>query len=259
MRDAGLALDDAAWDSPWRVRCVRDKAVLSLGLLVCALALPWWPGGVLTAVVAGAVLLGPTGVGARTLGRALVAPAAFLAVGAASLLVTLAWEGRPVVGLAASATPAAVVAVRGLAATLAVFVLAATTPMVDLIGALRRARVPQACLDVTTVAYRMVFVLLQTARSVRSAQAARLGYDGRRAALRSTAALVGVVLLRAWSRAERLESGLAGRGGGDALRTLDPPALASWRFVLASLAVIGLVAAVSVWVPVPASAAGRAW
>lgn len=244
---SGLALDDAAWDSPWRVRRVRDKGVLVVGLLACALALPWWPGGVLTVVVAAAVLLGPAGVPARTLTRGLAAPAAFLTLGAASLLVTVGWEGRPTVGVAASATPAAVVAVRGLAATLAVFVLAATTPMVDLIAALRRARVPQACLDVTAVAYRMVFVLLGSARSVRAAQAARLGYDGRRAALRSTASLVGVVLGRAWARAERLESGLAGRGGGDALRTLDPPRVASWRFVAGSVLAVLVIGVVSWW------------
>ncbi len=247
MSSRGLALDNAAWDSSWRIRCVRDKAVLSFGLVACALVLQWWPGGVLTAVVAGGVLLGPAGLTLHTLVRSLAAPLIFIAIGAASLLVTLNWDGGPVIGLSPSASPAVVVAVRGVAATLSVFVLAATTPMVDLIGALQRARVPQALLDVTAVAYRMIFVLLDSLRSVREAQAARLGYDDRRAALRSTGILVGAVLMRAWDRAERLESGLAGRGGSDSLRTLDPPTVASSRFLALAVAGPVLLAAGSWW------------
>jgi cobalt/nickel transport system permease protein len=231
----GPALDDAAWDSPWRRRCVRDKAVLSVGLLGCAVLLPWWPGGVLTALIATVVLVGPAGLAPAVLGRSLLAPGAFIAVGAASLLITVSWQGGPAVGLAPSPEPALTVTVRGCAATLAVFVLAATTPAVDLISAVGRLRVPQACLDVTAVAYRMVFVLAQSVRAVRAAQVARLGYDDRRAAMGSIAALVGAVWIRAWEHAGRLEAGLAGRGGTDSLRTLDPPAVASARFLIASV------------------------
>ncbi len=246
-RHDGLALDAAAWDSPWRRRCVRDKAALSVGLLACAVGLPWWPGGMATGAVAAAILLGPAGVRPGLLVRALTAPLLFIAVGATSLLVTLSWSDGPVVGLVPSITPAVTVAVRGVAATLSVFVLAATTPMVDLVAALRRARVPQACVDVTSVAYRLLFVLLDSTRAVREAQTARLGYDGRRAALRSTAVLVGSVLVRSWDRAQRMEAGLAGRGGGDALRTLDPPTHRSTRFLAVSVAGPTVLVAVALW------------
>ena len=212
---------------------MRDKAVLALGLLACALTLPWWPGGVLTGVVALAVLLGPAAVGPRVLVRSLTAPLLFIAVGAASLLVTISWAGGPVVGLSSSFAPAVTVVVRG-------------TAMVALVASLRRGRVPQACIDVVAVAYRMVFVLLDSARAVREAQAARLGYDGRRAALRSVAVLIGAVLVLAWDRAERLEAGLAGRGGGEALRTLDPPRKASTGFLLISLVCLAGVAVTGV-------------
>ena len=46
----GLALDHAAWASPWRERSLRDKGVLSLGLLGSALALPPIPGGAAVAL-----------------------------------------------------------------------------------------------------------------------------------------------------------------------------------------------------------------
>ncbi len=238
----GLALDTAAWDSPWRHRAVRDKATLAFGLLTCALALPWWPGGMATGVVAAAILLGPAAVPPGVLLRGLAAPVAFIMLGALSLLVSVSWADGLVVGWAPTVSPAVAVAVRGVTATLAVFVMAATTPMVDLVAALRRARVPQACLDVTSVAYRLLFVLLESLHAVRDAQTARLGYDGRRATLRSSAALTGAVLVRAWDRAARLESGLAGRGGAESLGTLDPPTVASTRFLIVSLTGLALLA-----------------
>lgn len=244
MSTGGLALDDAAWASAWRTRCVRDKAVLSCGLLACAVGLPPWPGGVTAGLVALALLLGPGRVPPALLARSLTAPLTFLLLGAASVLVTVSWEGGPRVGVTtATVGTAAALLVRGVSGTLSVFVLATTTPMVDLFAALRHARVPGACIEVASLTYRLVFVLLDSARTIREAQAARLGYTTRRATMRSAGGLAAAVLIRSWTRAERLEAGLAGRGYTDTLRTLDPPLRASRRFL--TVTVLGLAALVA--------------
>lgn len=249
MSAGGLALDDAAWDSPWRGRCVRDKALLSIGLLVLALVLPAWPGTPLVVLASLVVLLGPARVPPRLLARCAAAPAAFLAVGALPVLITLSWANGPVVALAPGGPAAALgFAGHGVAGLLAALVLAATTPLVDLVAAGRRARVPDACLEVAGLTYRFVFLLLASVRTVREAQQSRLGYVDRRAALRSAGALAAGVLVRSWQRARRLEEGLAGRGYEDALRTLDPPRRASAAFVAATLALLAAVASAALLV-----------
>ena len=240
-RSGGLALDAAAWGSAWRGRAVRDKATLSLGLIVLAVALPPWPGAPLVALVALALLLGPARVSLRLLALCLAGPLAFLTLGAVSVLFSVSWQGGPVVTI----TPAGVAMAgtllgRGLAGTLGMLLLATTTPMVDLLAAMRRSRVPDACIEVAGLIYRLLFVLLESTRSITEAQQARLGYVNRRAAMRSSAALTGAILLRSWERARRLEEGLAGRGYTTSLRTLDPPLHASRTFLAASVA--GLVA-----------------
>lgn len=245
MSSRGLALDDAAWASPWRTRRVLDKAVLSLGLLGCAVALPAWPGGVAAGVAALLMLVGPGRVPPRLLGRCLAAPLTFIVVGAASVLVTISWEAPYLALDPAARATATHLLVRGTSATLAVFVLATTTPMVDLFAALRRARVPDALIEVASLVYRLVFVLLDSVRAIRQAQEARLGYASRSAAYRSLGALVAATFVRAWTRAQRLERGLAGRGYTDALRTLDPPRRGSWRFVAASTVLVGGIVASS--------------
>lgn len=250
MSASGLAIDDAAWASPWRGRRVRDKAVLSFGLLTCAVALPPWPGGVLAGVAALAVMLGPARVPGRLLARAMTAPLVFIAVGAATVLVTLSWDAGPRIGVAPSMIPTATaLTVRALSGALAMFLLATTTPMIDLFAGLRAARIPDPLIEVASLTYRLVFVLLDSARTIREAQEARLGSASRAAAYRSMSGLVAAVLMRSWTRARRLEHGLAGRGYTDSLRTLDPPRHGSPRFLVASLALVGAVVASSLFTP----------
>jgi cobalt/nickel transport system permease protein len=132
------------------------------------------------------------------------------------------------------------------AGTAAVLLLAATTPMTDLLAWARRRGVPQPVVDVAGLTYRMLFVLLATLGAVREAQVARLGYVDRRTTLRSAGMLAGTVLARSFERARRLEAGLAGRGFEGDLRVLDDERRTSPRFVavtvagLAALALVGL-------------------
>ena len=216
----GLAIDDAAWKSAWRRRSPGDKLLLCLGLVVCALVLPSWPGSVLVGGAAVVLALGPARVPARTFGRAVRLPLAFIAVGAGSLIG------------------------HALAGSAAVLLLAVTTPMSDLLPALRRLRVPAAVVEVASVTYRLLFVLLESLRTIREAQTARMGYSSLRRSYRSSGTLAAAVLTRSFDRARRLQVGLAGRGMETGLRVL-PEVLPSSPAFLATSA-LGLTGIVSI-------------
>lgn len=237
----GLAVDDAAWASAWRRRAPGDKVLLCGGLVVTALVLPAWPGSVLVAVVAVVLALGPAGVPARTFGRAVRWPLAFVAVSAVTAVVEVGGGG---IGWApdAAARVGSLVG-HALAGGAAVLLLATTTPMSDLLPALRRARVPAAVVEVSSVVYRLLFVLLDSLHAVREAQAARMGYSSLRRSYRSSGALAAAVLTRSWDRARRMQEGLAGRGMDTGLRVL-PEVLPSSRLFLAATAA-GLAAIVT--------------
>jgi cobalt/nickel transport system permease protein len=240
----GLAVDDAAWSSAWRRRSPGDKALLCLGLVVCALVLPAWPGSVLVGVTAVVLALGPARVPARTFGRAVRLPLAFILVGAVTAVVQLDGSG---LGWAPDAAARAGSLIgHALAGSAAVLLLATTTPMSDLLPALRRLRVPAAVIEVASVTYRLLFVLLESLHTIREAQTARMGYSSMRRSYRSSGALAAAVLTRSFDRARRLQQGLAGRGMETGLRVL-PEALPSSPAFLAS-SVLGLagIAAMSV-------------
>jgi cobalt/nickel transport system permease protein len=105
----------------------------------------------------------------------------------------------------------------------------------DLLPALRRARVPDAVVEVASVVYRLLFVLLGSLHTIREAQTARMGYSSVRRSYRSSGALAAAVLTRSWDRARRMQEGLTGRGMETGLRVL-PEVLPSSRVFLASSA-----------------------
>ncbi|WP_029431123.1 cobalt ECF transporter T component CbiQ [Blastococcus sp. URHD0036] len=237
----GLAVDDAAWASAWRHRSPGDKLLLCVGLVVCALVLPAWPGSVLVGAVAVVLALGPARVPAATFGRAVRWPLTFVAVSALTTVVTvdggLGWAPD-------AAARAGSLVGHALAGSAAVLLLATTTPMADLLPALRRLRVPAAVVEVASVTYRLLFVLLQSLNTIREAQTARMGYSSVRRSYRSSGVLAAAVLTRSWDRARRMQEGLAGRGLETGLRVL-PEVLPSSRLFLACsvLALAGIVSA----------------
>jgi cobalt/nickel transport system permease protein len=236
-----LAVDDAAWASTWRRRSALDKLLLCGGLAVCALALPAWPGSPLVGLTVLVLALGPAGVPARTFGRAVRWPVAFLAVGAVTTVVTV--DGGGLGWAPDAAARAGSLVGHGLAGSAAVLLLACTTPMSDLLPALQRLRVPPAVTEVASVTYRMLFVLLDSLRAIREAQTARMGHATLRSSVRSSGALAAAVLTRSWDRAHRLQEGLAGRGMEAGLRVLPDERPSSRGFVAATVA--GLAALVA--------------
>ena len=239
----GLAVDDAAWASAWRRRSPADKLLLCGGLVVCALALPAWPGSVLVGLTAVVLALGPARVPARTFGRAVRWPLAFVAVGALTSVVTVGTDG---LGWAPDAIArAGSLAGHALAGSAAVLLLATTTPMSDLLPALRRLRVPAAVVEVASVTYRLLFVLLESLSTIREAQTARMGHSSLRRSYRSSGALAAAVLTRSWDRARRLQEGLTGRGMETGLRVLPEAMPSSRPFVAASLVGLGAIVSLS--------------
>ena len=237
----GLAIDDAAWASAWRVRSPGDKLLVSLGLVISALLLPVWPGSVLVGLTAVVLALGPARVPARTFGRAGRAPLAFIAVGA---LTTVVEVGDGIGWAPDAAAQAGSLVGHAVAGSAAVLLLATTTPLSDLLPALQRLRVPAAVIEVASLTYRMLFVLLTSLTTIREAQTARMGYASVRGSYRSSGTLAAAVLTRSWDRARRLTDGLAGRGLETGLRVLPETLPASRRFEAAT--VLGLAAVASV-------------
>lgn len=243
-----LRIDDAAWSSAWRDIGLSGKVLLSGGLLSIALVLPVWPASVLVVFTSAALILGPAGTSLSTTLRALTIPLSFIALGslpvAASVSIDPAWGVQIDAG---TVLQAAETAGRATAGTMAILLLAFTTPMTELLNGLRRAGVPAACVEIASLVYSMLFMLLDSVRTVRRSQAARLGDDSLARSVHSSASLAAIALTRSWDRARRLERGLASRGYAGELPTSHDPAKTSVSFALSATSGLAGIVAVSVY------------
>ncbi|WP_296141026.1 cobalt ECF transporter T component CbiQ [uncultured Tessaracoccus sp.] len=227
-------VDDAAWASPWRHRRVGEKVLLSVGLVVTALAVPT-VGDLLVAAAALALMLGPARVPLRTVAILTTAPAAFLLLGT----IPIAFQGWPPTPTAAGLARAGELWVGSLAGTLALLLLATTTSLHHLVTWLHRLHVPAELVEIATLVYRALFVTLDTALALLAAHRARLGDTAPwRRRVATTAGIAATLFTRTWQRMERLHRGLEGRGYEGELRTLTPTPARRPGFVVASLALL---------------------
>jgi cobalt/nickel transport system permease protein len=240
-------IDRLAHTNRWTDRHPGEKLLLGGGLLFLSVILPPVPGAVLilAAAVAAAVF------GARTPAadycRVLALPAAFLITGGVVLTLSVRLDGAgPAIAWSPTgATTAIEVSLRALAATASLLLMVLTTPLTDLIGLLRRARVPAAIVDITLLVYRFITVIVSAAERGRVSQTGRMGYAGFRRSLRSAGLLAAALLPRCLDRATRMENGLAARAYGGDLRILSLPYIRSTRFLIGTVTLEGLIVVVS--------------
>ena len=207
------------------------KLVFSLAVLAVCLCCGSWPVGLATALAMGALTAGLGGLPVRVYLHFMKIPMAFLAVGCATMLVRAYPAGTPLIAAlplggrlwgfdGAALAGAGQVFCTALGCVGAMYFLALSTPVTDLTLCLGRLHVPRLLVELMELIYRFIFVLSDTAASIRTAQASRLGYRGVGRSLNSLGLLASQVFLRAWKRADRLYAALESRGYTGSLNTL---------------------------------------
>ena len=240
-----LTIDRLSQAGPWRKRAFAEKAALALGLLVLALALPPWPGAALVLGTAWTLALVAARLPLDDWLRLNALPLGFVLTGAAALAVDVDAQG---LHLAADhGRRAGEVVLRAGAGVSALLLLAATTPAPDLVRSLRRLGLSAEIAEIMLLTWHFLFLLLDQAASIRTAQEARLGWFGPRRQVRSLGLLIAQLLPRAMDRARRLEVGLAARGFDGSLpmiSTARPASLAVMALIVGGEAAL---AGVSLW------------
>lgn len=236
------ALERAAQQSRWARRNVGEKAVLLFGLLLLALLLP-----VLGVVLVGVSVLALAvcaGVPWRLYVTLVFAPATFIILGTIPLIVGVSLDGMYLIPHGFSM--AVVLSFRAVVATSATMLFAVTTPMSEQIAAAARAGFSPVIVSVVALMYRMVGTLMETARTMHSAQAARLGYSSKRHSLHSTAGLASSLFVVAFLRARRMEEGLALRAPQRDFATLSTPRPVHGRRLALSVLLLMLLPILSI-------------
>lgn len=117
---------------------------------------------------------------------------------------------------------------KALGAVSCLYYLSLSTPLVDLLAVLGRLKVPKLIIELMSLIYRFVFVLLETADTMITAQNSRLGYYSLSSGFRSLGALVSTLFIRAFKRSDELYTALEARGYDGELNVLEETYTAHW-------------------------------
>jgi cobalt/nickel transport system permease protein len=106
----------------------------------------------------------------------------------------------------------ALIACRILGSVGIMVMLSKNSSIPELFAALRWAGVPHLGIELAMLMYRYLYVFLEQAGCVLSAQRVRLGYSGLRRSFRSVGGLAGIVILRSLDQAEKSHEAMVARG-----------------------------------------------
>jgi cobalt/nickel transport system permease protein len=104
------------------------------------------------------------------------------------------------------------IVVRSTLCLLAMILLAFTTPFTEVLGLLKRVRVPALLVTVLALTYRYLFVLLDERERLQRARASRTFVRQRARQWTSLASVIGVLFVRSSERGERIYDAMRARG-----------------------------------------------
>jgi cobalt/nickel transport system permease protein len=142
-------------------------------------------------------------------------PLSFLIVGIVVILVTI--DGEPILEFwifqvtDKSLNTAISVFLRSLASLSVLLYLIITTPIPELVSALKKLKLPDFAVEMLLLVYRTVQILFDEAKKLDCAASSRLGYTSFKSFLRTTSMLAYSLFIKSLSRAEKLDAAMVTR------------------------------------------------
>ena len=126
------------------------------------------------------------------------------------------------------------------------FFIALTTPMVEIFSILKSVGLPDFLVELSMLIYRYIFVFVDQAAVIHSAQVMRLGDAGIKNSINSFAMLSSVLFLRAWEQGERLIIAMDARCYDGKLDIVEQSSRAGGKATFIVVAYLAVIAAIVV-------------
>lgn len=234
-----IHIDRLAYSSKLKKKDPMEKlffAVLTLGVCLWA---DWIPVSVAVLLIMGCMTVLRGGIPFRFFVKLLLVPMSFLLIGVLTIavnvsnnpelfLVSLPLAGTRVGVSSYGLYNAVRLFLKAAGAVACLYYLSLNTPMVALLSALKRLKVPKLLIEMMGLVYRFIFVLLETADTMFASQHSRLGYASLSSGYRSLGVLASTLFIRAYKRSDQLYTALEARGYEGELSVLEEPYEKHW-------------------------------
>lgn len=216
-----MIIDKLAYSSGLRCKSPYLKAALAVGTLCICVAARSFVVSFIVLAAMGCLTVFTSRTSLSHYIKLMAAPLVFLAIGTIAIainftdapmdLFSVAVGGHYLAVSYHSALYALQLIVISLASVSCLYFLTLTTPMLDLIAVLRSLGCPWIIVELMMMIYRYIFVLLDMASAIMTAQNCRLGNRTAKSAVRGMGLMLSVVLMRALNRASLLYDAMESR------------------------------------------------
>ncbi|SHE40293.1 cobalt/nickel transport system permease protein [Desulforamulus putei DSM 12395] len=110
---------------------------------------------------------------------------------------------------------------RSMATVSCLYFLSLTTPLIEIISILRKLKIPELFLELMSLIYRYLFILLEMAEKIYTSQSARQGYTCIKNSYRSMGLLASSLLMRSHQRSLDIYTSLEARGYNGTIKVLE--------------------------------------
>lgn len=248
-------LDDYALDNGLRDASPRLKLFLGLSSMLISVSSPSPLAPLFVALTLSLATVLLARIPGRIYFHLLLLPLSFALLSAA-VVAFMHGDGRtlfhlPILGLDLAvkeegASLALLLLARTFGGMCSLYFIALTTPMIEIFATLRYLHLPSSFIELSMMIYRYIFVFLDQAARIHSAQVMRLGDSGARRSLDSFAMLASVLFLRSWEQGERLIMAMDCRCYDGKLEIMEQTGKATARQKLAVGAYLALASIIAV-------------
>lgn len=180
------------------------------------------------------------GIPARFFSKLMLLPLSFLVIGVLTVALVVTRDGSSLLwglqlgGWTAGVTveslqKAGVLFFKALGAVSCLYFLSLTTPLLEIISVLRMLRCPPLLIELMTLIYRFIFVLLETADKIYISQSSRWGYATWKTSYYSLGQLASSLFGKSYYNSQLLFKGLLSRCYTGSLNVLDKSWILSRR------------------------------
>lgn len=235
-------IDKLAYSSKLRYKNPAVKAAFAVGsLVICVGARSFVLSMIILVIMGGLTVLSGRVSANRYLGLMLI-PFSFLILSTAAIVVNISGKPLDLFNLAVGNVYLAVshnslhegvlLIIIALASVSCLYFLALSTTMIDLLALMQRLRCPKLMVELMMLIYRYIFVLLDIAGAIATAQKCRLGNRDFMTELRSVGQLLAVLLIRSLKKSSLLFDAMESRCYDGEIRVLSEYRPAEFREAL---------------------------
>lgn len=216
-----ILIDKLAYNSAIRHKSPFLKGAFAIGsLCICVSSRTFTISAIILIMMMGATLLYSKTSGEHYR-KLMLAPFSFLLIGSIAIIVNISPEPIGFINVPIGSSYLIITISRliygirlilvSLASVSCLYFLILTTPMMDILHMLKKMKCPDLIIELMMMTYRYIFVLMDMAVAIMTAQNCRLANENAKTAIKGFGGMLSVLLIRAMQKARLLYDAMESR------------------------------------------------